>query len=1076
MATLNIYPVNKGRASYIVQINTDNLVESTNKSNGKPSGRKDDALTIVILDVSGSMGQNVRRVITDYLPNALENLKNIDNIHLITFSDRAKVVEHTIDSLKASTQGTEGCTYMTPAIDILGDLLGKNPNKNLRILTVSDGQLHDQGQTLRASNLVANFIKNTGQRVRSSAIRLITSFYSQPDTRGLASVMQFNTENDKSSTTIVDIQAGEARTKIIPVFQDLLTDDLNVSMSLTTSGSSENAETTDTETSSSGIFLEYPWGNVSKEIRLKSGENTFWMNSIPDKPLKLSIGHESATTVNVQEGGTLNFGSFNTILKEKVNYFFEKLKVLKVIGTEDAQKEIQEIISYFKQLEKYFTLNDNTDTAEVLSYQNLNQRLKFFKDAAQKKSRSIVNKLSEFANDDKVSKLNSAQQADYLRSATLSLNSKNLAKRAIKNGLDFDTIARNEVKAMNDHLKELDGINDDDHYSSFYSQETTLGGIKAVCELVDENNTLDQMNCVEILQLLNVVGIPCRGPVGDFPDPKTYHPDELMLGFFVSMADIMIVKDSGNTLTEPYNKEEIINVIPFYDDDRIQQFLMKYAPTLLEYTASVGMRNMIVDVPHTYKYTIVGGLWNMAQRLDSEKSNANADVFVKLVKTYQTAVDHIFDYVVPLFKQQSEEDKNNNLSFYISNNGTTNMVSPLIDVMEEVHKNAENNSRAQFLPAALRALYSFEFHQVIRKFHKSDSDGQAKRKAMLDEILGIDFSKYATALPDYFEPSVNPVFFDKPVVNEDALHLITDKVHWVDKITYLPHYFLNSFKGEEGIKSILETSCTDEENIKKALNIDFDLQAFKLYCIAQSFLFPTKLARVDNDNHKMKIEDCGNQERMTSMLGDYIRQQYKSQYQSELSKRRKEEHQMLTDELVEKMCLTEDMDEFVNYFRNGLQRGENNLVNAHIGDTYKLGFTDLRDRMFDKSAVVNKRPEKIWIFIMGTTPGNNAKVWNNGNVLRMSLRKLESILQGVDCQEVYDKMHEEYKEKNIHAYRDSDKPNRHTHCNSKASYWAFGFPTIGAYFAEISEEEQKEYMAIHTHCCGIWDGKLTRTA
>ena len=99
-----------------------------------------------------------------------------------------------------------------------------------------------------------------------------------------------------------------------------------------------------------------------------------------------------------------------------------------------------------------------------------------------------------------------------------------------------------------------------------------------------------------------------KAQVGDFPDPKTYHLGGLYLGNYISMSDIMIVKDTGNVLVDPYTKEEIINVVPFYDDDRIQQFLMKYAPTMLEYTTSIGMRGMLLEIPHTYKYTIVGGL------------------------------------------------------------------------------------------------------------------------------------------------------------------------------------------------------------------------------------------------------------------------------------------------------------------------------------------------------------------------------------------------------------------------------------------------------------------------------------
>ena len=189
--------------------------------------------------------------------------------------------------------------------------------------------------------------------------------------------------------------------------------------------------------------------------------------------------------------------------------------------------------------------------------------------------------MAEIANDDRVQQMNSAQQADYLRTADLSSNSKALAKRAMKQGLDFDSIAISEVKAMKAHLAELDGIDDSSHYVSFYSQETTLRGIRACCDLVDDQNTIDSMSALDILQLLNIVGIPCRGPIGEFPDPKTYHLEEILLGSTVSMSDIIVVKAAGRVLKDPIFNKEILNVVPFYDDDRIQQFLTKYRQNAL---------------------------------------------------------------------------------------------------------------------------------------------------------------------------------------------------------------------------------------------------------------------------------------------------------------------------------------------------------------------------------------------------------------------------------------------------------------------------------------------------------------
>ena len=183
------------------------------------------------------------------------------------------------------------------------------------------------------------------------------------------------------------------------------------------------------------------------------------------------------------------------------------------------------------------------------------------------------------------------------------------------------------------------------------------------------------------------------------------------------------------------------------------------------------------------------------------------------------------------------------------------------------------------------------------------------------------------------------------------------------------------------------------------------------------------------------------------------------------------------------MIGSENIDEFIKLFKEGLTR---NHVSVRIYDTFQLGFVDLRDQLFNPTIKVPLRKEKLWLFVMGTTKNTRDVkteevaavdvVWNKGNALRMSLVVLEETFKNLGLAEFWTEMFPFYKEKNIYMYRESDAPNRHTHCNSKASYWAFGYATIGKYFADISEEERQEYMKIHTNCCGIWDGKLVKIA
>lgn len=1042
---LNIYSTGNG---FIGQLYVEKEADGRLVNNN-------DVETIILLDVSGSMGQEVKRLVNDYIPNALKlaNFDSTQTIKLVTFSDTSKVSEESIASLEASIQRSEGCTSMVPGIKNVGNIIRNSKHSSIRILTISDGEIGDKPQCLTQSNALATELKERKYAINSTAIRFYTSQYGNPDTKALACLLGLGTEHQGDTTFIVDIDSRQNREDIIVTIAQLLTDELKAASSVL---------------SFDKIILDTPWGEPSYNINVRDGNNTFWFSkSPPQNTIKFQNSAGETTSVNIVYKDALTFENYTLVLKEKVDYFMKRLKILKVINTDTAKSEINSIVAYFEQLEKILAINDVSNSIDIVSDHGLHSRLAFFRDLAKKKSRSVSLQMAELANDQKISMLNSAQQADFLRSATLnSANARSLAKRALKQGIDFDSVAVREVKEMKKHIHELDGIDDSNHYVSFYSQETTLQGLRTVCQLDDETD-LEVMSAIEILQLLNIVGIGARGPVGDFPDPKTYHLDCLMLNSFVSMSDIMIVKDSGNILRDPYGeKQEIVNVVPFYDDDRIQQFLMKYAPTLLEYTASIGMRNMLTEIQHTYKYLIVGGVWNMAIRLDSEKTSKNVDVFTKLVNTYKTASDGIFDHITKAMVEQSDEDKTAQLSFYLKNNGITNMIAPMIDIITQYPE------KKKHIPAMLRALFSFEIYQSTRKIHKSDSDRIEKRKAILDQLLGIDFTKYNTPTPNMFQAYAKPPNHNrKYYIDHVLLQNLFDKMWWVDKCVLLPVFIQHSFEGEAGKNAILQHPLLNSKMMEELLGLNFDVTTFKFYCVVQSFLFDSKEARVDPAG-KMKIIDCIHQKSMDDMIGEYVEKQYRANYQSELVKQEKRERNLLADELVDKLVATDNIQNYVSLLSSGLSR---NHVKVVINDAHQLGFVILRDKLFNPLCPVEQRAEKLRIMVLGTTRAGQI-AFNHGNCLRMSLVQLEELFNGVGQSELWKDIYEEFKAKNIYIYRGSDQPNRHSHCNSKPSYWAFGYSSIGKYFAAISQRERDEYMKIHTDCCGIADGKVVKYA
>lgn len=994
----------------------------------------DDVLTVIILDVSGSMSSYVKSIVEQHLPNALKTLDmDTQPITLIAFCNIAKKYTCTADTMKTLGICAGGQTCMSTSIPILRDTITASGKTNIRILTISDGVLDDQTTTITQATSLAQLLDGK-YNIRSSAIRLFTSS-SQPDTRGLASILQLHTDG---VSKLIDFRCSMS-SDFVSMFADSLRDDLSQTIKMK---------------STKPIFMSNPWSAPSTELNLSKGDNTFWLT--PDADALISLNDEH---VNLDDMSAMNFSNFETVMRTKIEFYINRLKVLKVINTATSKTEVENIKKYFDSIQAAFEIADRAETIDSAESGNtLNARIKYFKKKHMRESKSLLQDISTIANQDFVSQLNSLQQADYLRNVETSSNTINLAKRGAKMGLDFDAEAIREVKNMAAHLSELDDVNDAGHAVSFYSQETTLGGIKALCGLV-EDDSIDQMSALEILHILNIVGIPADAIIGDFPDPKTYHIKNFLLGDCISMSDILTGRQMGSELEDPFSKKPIKNAIPFYDDDRIQQFLIKYAPTLLEYTASLGMRGMIINIPTTYMYTIVDGLWRTIREVQESPTEGNINLFVKFVHTYKTAVGTHFDYVVDLIKPMSPEDKEQNLSFYIANNGITNMIGPLI----AIHDHPEKMS---LVPDILRALYTFEYYQVLKKYYKTDSDGYIKRKQFLHDLIGIDLTKYASPLPPLFESQDEPAHHDECHVNQTMFDTTDATTYWINYVCLAPTMIGHALKND---LTALKSMDYSKSSYEAALNITFPLSKFKLSCMVQGMMYDTLASRYNDTLHKMKIEDAGNEVRTDTFLANYIREQYAQDYKVRLDAQHKIEIEKATKRLIKQMILSDDINEFIKLFKDGLTI---NHVTVVITDVFKPGFELLKSTLFkhsEKIPDVPLRGEKFRILALGQDRDGNI-VYNKGNTLGMNPYKLEAVFIEWGLAAMWTEIKDKYIDKNVHLYRAPDIPNHRGHSNSKPSFGAYGFKNLREYRDNITPQQFDEYCKIHTHCCGIWDG------
>lgn len=1022
--------------------------------------------TIIILDRSGSMGNWVELMVNTAIPNFLIKLgyKSKDTITLIVFDDKSELYSVPVSKLGSLKVSARGGTYMGPAVKALTDHLKSKMTKSIkafRILTISDGDVFDGQNTKSLADLLIKEAENKA-RINSQAIRLFTSQFANPDTTALCSLLQLN---NCSSVKLLDIPEGYRHQHNSALMTasicNLMADD-GIGKVLTLRNSAQK-----------DIFKAQSWDSVlTQSVYLKTGEDIIWMNSVSEDD-EFFIGDLPVEIVMEKNLTSLDDASY--ILQNYIDSTVSQLKILKVVNSSDSTERIRSILNFFKTLESTLSVID--DGTDNLVGPSMGSRYAYLKKQLRARSRGFYMKLAQIANDNTIDKLNSAQKAEYLRSTAVSKTSRGLAKRAATSGLDFDTIARDEVRMMADHIKELENIDDSQHQVSFYSMESTLGGIRGVCNLVNEPN-FEDLSVNEILLLLNIVGIACDGPIGDFPDPMTWYIYKIYPGCFVSVSDILTSKiqssNPDSELSVPGQDDcTISNVIPVFEDHKIAVFLKKYAPNLLSYCCSVGMRRMIADVNMTDGYTMCGGIWKLMQILPQNPTELNLKSFEHLCRSFDLFAGGYFARMRDCLIVDSDDNEGDHLSFNLQNNGLTNMISPIYHCLSDESTCSKVKSN---MAAILRALFTYETWQVIRRETKGDGSVE-KIKTMLVTLLGIDLERDGVKMTPLFEPN-----------------LPFDESQYSNSTNKFNYEYLESFINNKGkfLKSVcvvpilLEAASNDticnmkdsmpeftDEFLKTQLGLpdDYDFKDYLMNTAIQSLFYPTKGDRVDSDKDEMLIKDPIWREDMREMIDQFVIKQFKGQYDADRVAKRKAEFSELKNRFIEALMSCTEKEGLIKLFAEGVTRGEMNYI---LKNYTTLGYTDIKNHLVDMSAKCVLRKDVISMFLTSIDLETGMPVYNEGKcsyVNNLDVFETVYLASGGTAAE-WALILAEYAVRSVHSYRDSGLPNRHGHFCEKPSYWALGSPTLEEYRNVVTEEEFKEYCKIHFDCCGVDQLKL----
>jgi len=1034
---------------YVCNLKIPDTFKSTSVS-------QDKATFIAVIDSSGSMGYQTERITSTILPQVLIKLGYDTKVkhHIIDFNTTTTYWKKSIEQLQQEPIYSTGCTYISGVFSVLNKIL-KN-NEFYRLLVISDGEIDDMAEAIKQASLTKCL--TNGFRINAQSVRFFTST-NQPDTRALASFLQLNTITKSS---LVDIASRLSDDTICKVITSLFNDSMDNTITLS---------------SDFPIFKQRPWEQPTTSIKV-TNNCTIWLTSLPE-PDTLHISYSSTQPtnhsipfkINIEDDVTID--NISAILSSEIEKHLNYLKVLKVVNSVTMTDEMIAISNYFTKLEEHLHFKDleSKSSASSVNINSIKHRCNIFKTIIERKKKSILQEFSRVANDDKVHKLNSANMASWLRNITVTKQTKSLARRATKvhsstitaatlatgtkvDPFDFDTILRTEVLEMKAHINELDDIDSSEHNASFYSQATTLDGIKELCDM--DANTINELQATEIIQLINIVGIACNANIGDYPDAMSWRAHNIFPGCYISISDLTYVAVQSATLgkkNEIYppgiphsNHTKITNVIPLFEEPRIHKFLIAYAPNLLEYTASVGMRRIISNIHMTYCYTLVGGLWCLTELLDKNKSTIAINSFKDLNTTCNEVANKHFAHVMHLIdKPIAQEDED--LSYFINNNGITNMINPIYNMVKE--------GRTKYLSNVIRSAYSYEASQVIRSFLKKNNYENRRQGALitLNDLLGIDYERYGNKPQEPFVPEPNNIIFhDKYDLNDKLHEQIITMLNKLDYVALLPDLFTCS------VEEIKALPTLDDAYLARILNIDYDIGYFKLATIVQSLLFFNKKDRVDAEAFKMKVIDLGTLKNARHIITNFITSTYKKYYGNLLANKKDTEKKLMINKLVTDLVCAPTTNDYIKLFKDGVKY-ENDIFK--ISNQNSLGYIALQDELLNNSNI-QCHHDKLEILFLGKH--KDQIIWNNGNVLRVMIDKYQENFELLGLTDTFNSIKKELQTSIKHIYR--TLPNRQGHSNNKPSYYAYGYKSMNEMKENVGNEFWIEYNKIHRNCCG----------
>lgn len=931
---------------------------------------------IFVMDVSASMGKHIN--------NAHQLFKNliisneIKNTMVATFGERSNINHFTNkDIVNWKCPHPESSTLLSETFKNVFNYIDQIKEKTLfQILIISDGDVKDLEDRKYGTCTIPctlSYVSTINPSAFEKHIIQVSSIRIgiEGDTRALTCFSVFH-NHPICEQQIIDIPSC---TDINNLDNALL--EIFVNFGIGRSCYSNKI------TSSANNLQRFPSDPINVNTLDINNDDYFIINS---NDASITIDNQ---LIELIKRTTLNESSILNYMK----LIEQKIRTIKVLNINS--RNIVNIIPFLKGVQEILNNNENVNNKSL-------SKIAQIKRNAIKTQGTIINKILQLINLDNVDKLNAQQQAQFLRQIDSSTQSgRRLAKRSNESSDDIHSIVTNSIKKILTNYKKVDNESEDNPRSFF----SISSSIEILNEAFDElKDDLDMLSLEDLLKCLGQVGLCFKAKIGNYPDPWQFKVSKVY-NCFLGQHDIYEASVCGGTLTLPGSQEEITGVdVIYYNGNEV--YFKERAINKLH--CSIAMRKVAADIPNddiALKVAVIYQQIHQLMKQPLEKSIIDLWLNIKTLKLiinerYKDIFGEevIAALVLPNMDAYFTGDLN------ISSINKIIAISLVCDLKGKVD-----------LCKLARSLLSLDCYHHIKSLETMSRD------KTISSILQINM-KNRTLAQEPFEAEPEKIeFYDK----YDYDNIITQSKTYFNDYSKIINFikFLSIYYNSTSLNDlIINVKTTQNKSLQSFFGIkeDVPLDLFISANIIQAILSPKLESRVNITERIMLLQPLITLSDIDEYLKNLVINIYKNDYERQLILKLFNEKERESIVQIETLVWACEIETFVLKL--------NDFIPQRDSEKYQLLM-----KAFNETNDIPILQEKVWVICLCQIAGSETIVWNRGNMCsKLELPFLMKIWNYDKIGSlIYNDMYTKWRNAaRIHWYRESDKPNRHGHCNS----------------------------------------------